>query len=196
MLWAGHQSGLELRTEGGETRLLGRFPYGRETVLREAGQGGPELREVFAPRAFAMRVEAQAMDIHLLSGHDFSKPMASRLAGTLTLTDTPEALLLEARIDPALAGVTYVTDILAGIRAGLTIGISPGFRVASITGAEDIKRSGNTVLRTVHLAHLEEVSIVTRPAYPDAQIEARSWRSPTIAALRDPTFRYRKWRSI
>jgi uncharacterized protein len=194
MLWAGQQSGLELRTEGGETRLLGRFPYGRETVLREAGDGGPELREVFAPRAFDMRVNDGSANIHLLAGHDFAKPLASRGAGSLTLTDTPDALLLEARIDPALANVTYVSDILAGIRAGLTIGISPGFRVASITGSEEIKRSGNMVLRTVHLAHLEEVSIVTRPAYPDAQIEARSWRSPTIADRRDPTFRYRKWR--
>ena len=196
MLWAGHQSGLELRTEGGETRLLGRFPYGRETVLREAGQGGPELREVFAPKAFAMRVDSGIDNIHLLAGHDFGKPLASVGAGTLTLTDTPQALILEARIDPAINGVTYVSDLLAGIRAGLTIGISPGFRVASITGSEEVKRSGNTVLRTVHLAHLEEISIVTRPAYPDAQIEARSWRSPTIADRRDPTFRYRKWRSI
>ena len=192
MLWAGHQSGLELRTEGGETRLLGRFPYGRETVLREAGQGGPELREVFAPKAFAMRVEAQAMEIHLLSGHDFAKPMASRLAGTLTLTDTPEALMLEARIDPALAGVTYVTDILAGIRAGLTIGISPGFRVErSLPDAEVITRTGNSVLRTVNHAHLEEISIVTRPAYPDAQIEARSWTCPIVKARRNPMNRWR-----
>ena len=192
MLWAGHQSGLELRTEGGETRLLGRFPYGRETVLREAGQGGPELREVFAPKAFAMRVEAQALDIHLLSGHDFSKPMASRLAGTLTLTDTPDALLLEARIDPALANVTYVTDILAGIRAGLTIGISPGFRVASsLPGAEVITRDGNSVLRTVNHALLEEISIVTRPAYHHAQIEARSWTCPIVKERRNPMNRWR-----
>ena len=196
MLWAGHQSGLELRTEGGETRLLGRFPYGRETVLRKGGQGGPELREVFAPKAFEARLLEQEIDIHLLAGHDFAKPMASRLAGTLTLSDTKEALILEARIDPALAGVTYVSDILAGIRAGLTIGISPGFRVAEFNGAEEIKRSGNTVLRTVYCAYLEEISIVTRPAYPDAQIEARSWRSPTIAQRRDPMFHYRKWRHI
>ena len=191
MLWAGHQSGLELRTEGGQTRLLGQFPYGRETVLREAGQGQPELREVFAPKAFAMRVDHRGHNIHLLAGHDFAKPLASLGAGTLTLTDTPEALVLEARIDPALANVTYVSDILAGIRAGLTIGISPGFRLASVAGAEEVRRSGNTVLRTVHLAQLEEVSIVTRPAYPAAQIEARSWRCPTIIDKRNPSYRWR-----
>ena len=174
MLWAAYQAGLELRTEGGETRLSGRFPYGRETVLREAGNGGPELREVFAPGAF----KARAMrNVHLLAGHDFAKPIASLSAGTLTLTDTDDALVIEARIDPVMAHVSYMMDVLAGIRAGLTIGISPGFRVAeSLPGAEAIQRKGNTVLRTINAATLEEISIVTRPAYPDAQVEARCWQ--------------------
>lgn len=33
MLHGGHLGGLELRREGGETRLSGSFPYGRETTL-------------------------------------------------------------------------------------------------------------------------------------------------------------------
>jgi uncharacterized protein len=177
MLYGAHQVGLELRTEGGETRLSGRFPYGRETVLREAGNGTPELREVFAPRAFAMRLDHRSRNIHLLAGHDFAKPMASLGAGTLVLTETDEELVIEARIDPVLANVSYMVDVLAGIRAGLTVGLSPGFRIAdSLPGAEVITRIGNTVLRTIKDAHLEEISIVTRPAYPDAQVEARCWQ--------------------
>ena len=177
MLWAAYQTGLELRTEGGETRLSGRFPYGSETVLREAGEGGLELREVFAPGAFKARDVQQKRNVHLLAGHDFAKPIASVLAGTLTLTDTADALVIEARIDPLLANVSYMMDLLAGIRAGLTIGISPGFRVATeLPGAEVIQRKGNAVLRTITVAHLQEISIVTRPAYPEAQIEARCWQ--------------------
>lgn len=191
MLWAGHQSGLELRTEGGETRLLGRFPYGQETVLRLAGTSGPELREVFEAKAFVARVENRNRNVMLLAGHDFAKPLASLGAGTLTLTDTPEALLLEARIDPALANVTYVTDILAGIRAGLTVGISPGFRVPNIPGAEVITRPANYVLRSVRMAELEEISIVTRPAYSQAQIEARSWQYAQSRDRRNPMNRWR-----
>lgn len=75
MLWATQSGALELRKEGGETRLSGRFPYGRETILRPAGPGGPELREVFAPRAFATGM--QNRNVYLLAGHDFAKPMAS-----------------------------------------------------------------------------------------------------------------------
>ena len=177
MLWAAYQAGLELRTEGGETRLSGRFPYGRETVLREAGKAGPELREVFAPRAFGMRVDRRDRNVHLLAGHDFTKPMASFGSGTLDLTDTDDALLLEARITPDMGTVSYVADMLASIRAGLTVGLSPGFRIiSSLPAAESIQRSGNVVLRTVKDAFLEEISIVTRPAYPEAQVEARCWQ--------------------
>ena len=177
MLWAAYQTGLELRTEGGETRLSGRFPYASETVLREAGKDSPELREVFAPGAFKARYPLQKRNVHLLAGHDFAKPIASIAAGTLTLTDTADALVIEARIDPLLVNVSYMVDVLAGIRAGLTVGISPGFRVMdSLPGAEVIQRKGNAVLRTINLAQLEEISIVTRPAYPAAQIEARCWQ--------------------
>lgn len=181
MLWATQPGGLELRQEGGETRLLGRFPYGVETVLQEAGPGQPELREVFAPRAFSMRVEHRDRNIPLLAGHDMNRPIASLGAGSLKLDETDEALTFEARIAPSMAKASYVADLMAGIQAGLTIGVSPGFRVArDLPDAETIARRGKAVLRTVHHALLEEISIVTRPAYPQAQVEARSWSQGVV----------------
>ena len=105
MLWATHVGGLELRTEDGETRLQATFPYGQETVLLDGGPMGPTRKEVMAPRAFAARIEAGA-DIYFLSGHDFEKPLASRAAGTLTLTDTAAALIMEAIISPAMQAVS------------------------------------------------------------------------------------------
>jgi len=180
MLWATQPGGLELRQEGGETRLLGRFPYNVETVLREAGPGQPELREVFAPKAFALRVERRDRNIRLLAGHDMSRPIAAIGAGSLDLDETEEALTFEARIDPVMAKASYVADLMATIRAGLTIGVSPGFRVASdLPDAETVEPRGAVVLRTVRHALLEEISIVTRPAYPQAQVEARSWTATT-----------------
>lgn len=92
------------------------------------------------------------------------------------MTDTADALVIEARIAPGIAGASYVADILAGIKSGLTVGLSPGFRVSPDPGAETIRSMGSAVLRTVNAAILEEISIVTRPAYPAAQIEARSWQ--------------------
>lgn len=163
MLWGTPTGALELRTEGGATRLRAVFPYAQETEL------APGRFEAIASRAFANRIEA-GEDIHLLSGHDFQKPLASRASGTLNLTDGDEALTVEATIDD---GTSWARDFLAAHKAGLVRGLSPGFRVPD--GGERIERRGNGVLRTVTAAALFELSAVTRPAYPQAQIEARAW---------------------
>lgn len=163
MLWGASLGALELRSEGGATRLRATFPYSAETEL------APGRREVIAPRAFAARIEAGG-EVHLLSGHDYEKPLASRAAGTLTLRDTDAALELEATID---AGTSWARDFLAAHASGLIRGLSPGFRVP--VGGEKIERRGQDMLRTITTAELFELSAVTRPAYPQAQIEARAW---------------------
>lgn len=163
MLWGAHHGALELRTEGGETRLRAAFPYGAETEL------APGRREVIAPRAFSDRIAA-GEDIHLLAGHDYEKPLASRAAGTLMLTETDQAVTLEARI---ASGTSWAADFLAAHRAGLIRGLSPGFRVQP--GGERIEARGDGLLRTITRAAVFEFSAVTVPAYPQAQIEARAW---------------------
>ena len=164
MLWGAQFGSLELRAEGGETRLRASFPYGRETNLADG------RAEVIAPRAFGARIGA-GEDIHLLFAHDFDRPLASRGAGSLTLTDTDTALVIEAR----LAGdTTWAADFLAAHRAGLIRGLSPGFRVPP--GGDAVERRGSGLLRTVRQADLFELSAVTVPAYPAAQIEARNWQ--------------------
>jgi HK97 family phage prohead protease len=177
MLHGGHLGGLELRREGGETRLSGSFPYNRETVLWDGGRTGRPHKEVIAARAFSRRLTDPEAEVHFLVGHDFDRPLASRKAGTLTIRETDQALAFEARIAADLAGVTWVSDLLASARAGLIVGLSPGFRVAPEEDAEMIEDRGDDILRTVRAADLFEVSAVTRPAYPEAQIEARSWRA-------------------
>lgn len=166
MLWGAHQGGLELRTEGGETRLRATFPYGRETVLVDGAQ---PRKEVIASRAFRDRIEG-GDDIHFLAGHDYNKPLASTRAGTLTLRDTDAALEIEATIR---GNTTWAADFLAAHEAGLVRGLSPGFRVKP--GGEGIESRGGAILRTVRAADLFEISAVTVPAYPQAQIEARDW---------------------
>ncbi|MBN2629095.1 MAG: HK97 family phage prohead protease [Rhodobacteraceae bacterium] len=173
MLWGAHLGGLELRNEGGETRLRATFPYGRETVLSDGGRSGMTRKEIIAARAFGDRI-ARGEEIHFLSGHDYNKPLASRSAGTLELTDTDAALVIEATISAELRAVSYVADFLASHAAGLITGLSPGFVVAP--GAEGVEKRGNAILRTIRRADLFEISAVTRPAYPDAQITARNWQ--------------------
>lgn len=165
MLWGGHIGSLELRAEGGATRLTARFPYGRETEIA-AGR-----HEVIAPRAFRDRIE-RGEEIHLLAGHDFNRPLASRAAGTLTVTDSDNELTIEADID---SGTSWARDFLSAHGTGLIRGLSPGFRVAK--GGERIERRGAGILRTIAAAELFEISAVTRPAYPEAQIEARNWQA-------------------
>ena len=59
MLWGGNLGALELRSEGGETRLRATFPYGAETEL------APGRHEVIAPRAFADLLQRTVPDVAL-----------------------------------------------------------------------------------------------------------------------------------
>lgn len=166
MLWGAASGALELRaTDNGRFRISGAFPYGVETEL------APGRAEVIEARAFASRIEA-GEDIHFLAGHDYAKPLASRHAGSLLIYDDGEAnaLQIAVEIDPA---TSWAADFLAAHKAGLIRGLSPGFRVPA--GGERIERRGNWVLRRIERAELFEISAVTRPAYPAAQIEARAW---------------------
>jgi HK97 family phage prohead protease len=173
MLWGGSIGGLDVRTSAdGSTVLQGRFPYSVSTVL----QGGRDRRrEVFEARAFGASL-ADGGDIHLLVHHDFDKPLASRASGSLTIEDTDTALIFEARIAPEMRSVSHVQDFLGTLAAGLVGGISPGFRVPK--GGDLVKRDGEGLMRVVRSADLVEISAVTKPAYPAAQIEARSWDIP------------------
>lgn len=170
MLYGGaNGGGLELRREqNGSVRLAGRFPYGQETTLAKG------RTERFAARAFSARIEAGA-DIHLLVQHDYSQPLASRAAGTLTLRDTDQALELDAVITPEMAQTSWARDFLSAHAAGLIRGLSPGFNV--VPGGDGIERRGDGLLRTVRAADLFEASAVTVAAYPAAQIEARNWQA-------------------
>lgn len=184
MLWGGHAGSLELRSDGGATRLTARFPYGRETEIA-AGR-----HEVIAPRAFRNRIEA-GEEIHLLAGHDFNRPLASRSAGTLTLTDGDDALVIDAEID---SGTSWARDFLAAHTSGLIRGLSPGFRTSP--NGERIERRSVGILRTITSADLFELSAVTRPAYPSAQIEARAWEThQDRQPYRGPAYHLNRWRA-
>ncbi len=187
MLW-GHSVPLEIRNEGDGVRLAGRFPYGSTAVLSDGGRTGRPRKESFVSRAFSFRVEDPNAEIHLLSGHRYDKPLASKLNGSLRLEDSDEALSFEARIDPEVAETTHGRDVLALLRAGLAIGISPGFRLPPERAvpreqAEEILEEPNdpergmhrALIRLIKQALLFELSIVTQPAYPEAQVEARNW---------------------
>lgn len=205
MLWAGSDGGLELRRAGdGSARLQGRFPYNKPAVLSDGGRNGRPRKEVVASRAFAYRVDRPEEDIHLLVGHSYDRPLASRGAGTLKLRDADDALTFEAVIAPEMQEVSYVRDFLAAFGAGLIMGISPGFRIPperAVKDAEKVEeedpKEGMAIIRTVLAALLYELSVVTRPAYPEAQVESRSWQATGIVKPIPDRNRFqlnRRWR--
>lgn len=204
--------GLELRRDDdGGVRLSGRFPYGQPAVLSDGGREGRPRKELFEPRAFAFRIDDPDAEIHLLTGHSFDHPLASRGTGTLSIRDTAQAVLFEANITRAIAETSHGRDALALLGAGLAVGISPGFRIPpkrAVEDAETIEEEPDdgrpspldgqpqrgALIRRIKAALLFEFSIVTRPAYSQAQIEARNWQPATLPRFRDLSNPLNRWR--
>jgi len=179
MLWGAHSGGLEVRgMPGSVVTLSGIFPYDKPATLSDGGRKGRPRKERIAKKAFAYRIETPSdhggkKDIHLLSGHDYGKPLASIRSGTLDVKDTSKGVTFTATIAPEMQEVSYVKDVLAAVNAGLAIGISPGFRLPPerrVSLPEIIEDEGydpengafNAIIRTVTAALLYEFSIVTR----------------------------------
>lgn len=185
--------GLEIRQQSdGSARLAGRFPYNSRAVLSDGGRTGRPKKEQFAPGAFRHSVETQR-EVHLLVGHSFDRPLASRGAGSLTLEDTPDALVFEAAIAAEMMEVSHVRDALAAMSAGLIAGISPGFRIPPQQTAPDAETveeedpsEGRALIRTVREAILFELSLVTRPAYPETEVEQRNWTPGLVQQSASP----------
>lgn len=205
-------AGLELRRQGdGSVRLSGSFPYNRPALLTDGGRRGRPVKEMIAPRAFAYTLEDEARDVMLLFGHSFDKPLASRANGTLQLRDTSAALVLSAIITPAILRTGYAQDAVAQMESGLVTGLSPGFRLPperAVPAAEaeemteepddgrpsplDGKPQRGALIRRILAAILVELSLVTRPAYEDAQVEmARAAHEAAKPANWHPLNRWR-----
>jgi len=214
MLWGGvaDGGGLELRrAPDGGVRLRGSFPYNSPAILSDGGRSGRPRKELFEPGAFAYSVNDERAEINLLVGHSFDKPLASKLGGSLLLNDTDTALTFTAMISAAVAETTHGKDALALIGAGLAVGVSPGFRIpperavprdqAEVIEEEpddgqpgiDGQPQRGAIIRRIRQAILRELSIVTVPAYPDAQVEARRWSPETCE--RAQVHPLKRWRA-
>ena len=194
---------LEIRAKGDGRSLVGRFPYNSQATVRDRGRVrkerfssrafGWQIREfeklqAELAKAVAAGIEEGLADLReqlarrnvdLLSGHDFNRPIASMRAGTLKLTDSDDALSFEATLPAESRQPTWMRDAVLSVEGGLAPGISPGFRVppaSAVPNAEElIPEPGNpgVQIRQINQAVLSELSIVTRPAYVETEVEAR-----------------------
>ena len=168
---------LELRQEGERPVLTGRFTYGAQATIASTGR---VRKERFRPRAFEYAVRSPDREVNLLYGHDLNRPLARKLNGSLELEDAEDALTFRAILPPEADQPSWVSDALAAQRAGLIGGLSPGFNVppaSAVAGAEElIPEPGNPgiAIRFIRAAVLFEMSLVSRPAYPDTLVDLRA----------------------
>ena len=168
---------LEFRQEGSGHTLRGAFPYRSLATVRDRGR---VRKETFGPRAFRFAVDDAEREVHLLSGHSYDRPLATKRGGTLKLEDRDEALIFEATLPAEAAQPTWMRDTILALQGGLIGGISPGFRVPPASAVPDAERlvpePGNpgVQIRQINQAVLHELSLVTRPAYPETEVDLRA----------------------
>ena len=168
-------------------RLRGSFPYNKTATRRDRGK---VRKEMFSPHAFLFTIQEPEREIHLLSGHSYDKPLASKLAGSLEIEDTPEAVTFEATLPPRSEQPSWMRDTVLAVEQGLATGLSPGFRVppaSVVPNAEQlIPEPGNdaVMIRQINAAVLAEFSVVTRAVYKEAGVELRHGTPPVLPRLR------------
>lgn len=171
---------LEVRQRAGSVRsIAGRFAYGATATIRDRGR---VRKERIAPRAFSFSLD-EGREVNLLRGHSFDEPLATTRNGSLRLRDTDEALSFEADLPPVADRPSYMVDTLRMIEADLLPGLSPGFRIPPASAVPDAEvflpdpEAAGVQIRLIQAAVLFELSIVTRPAYSDTEVDMRSLQS-------------------
>lgn len=200
MLFGGLAGELEVRKSSGVITITGNFPYNSRATLSDGGRTGRPRKEKFASHSFKFSVDSPDQEIHLLVGHSFDKPLASKLGGSLKLRDTDKGLLFEAALGSAVLETTHGRDAMAMLDAGLVGGISPGFRIPpeqTVPDAETVEEEdpseGRALIRTINQAVLYELSLVTRPAYSETEVSKRSWDllRQSVQLTVSPRYRWR-----
>jgi uncharacterized protein len=133
-------------------------PYGKWSV----DLGG--FRETFRPGAFSGALPTA--DIRALVNHNRDLILGRNTAGTLRLSDGPDALAYE--IDPP--DTSLAEHYIKAVERGDISGAS--FRFYCLK--DEWKRDGDMLVREVIQAEIDDISIVTYPAYPDTTAALRS----------------------
>ena len=116
--------------------------------------------------AIACRLLATGADVRALVNHDTSLILGRNRAGTLRLTDDQDALRYE--IDPP--DTELARHYVEAVRRGDLTGVS--FRFFKLS--DRWEEAGEATIREVLEADIDDISIVTYPAYPDTEAAARS----------------------
>lgn len=131
------------------------------------------LKEVIMPGAFARAIAET--DVRCLFDHDWSKVLGRQKSGTLRLTEDDRGLKFE--VD--LPNTSIARDLTESMSRGDINQCSFGF----IPTKEDWDYNTDPILRTIEEVELYEVSIVTLPAYDDAEAALVRSRNEMIESV-------------
>lgn len=138
---------------------------------------GRRFTERVRPGAFAETLRGS--DIRALVDHDPSKILGRNLAGTLTLTEDETGLYCEIEPPPT----SYARDVIVSIQRGDVSGMS--FRFYSLADQWSEAADGSLV-RELIAVRIDDVSVVTYPAYHDTEVAVRSLDSH-LSTLQPPS---------
>lgn len=137
---------------------------GRLAVYNNVDEGG----DVIEPGAFTKTLQEGGAMVPLLWHHDSASPI-----GTLSLTDSPTALLCKGSL---VLSVTKAREAYDLMKAGACKGLSIGYRTIKDRVADNVRR--------LKELRLYEGSIVTLSMNPEAQITSvKQHREPDTEAI-------------
>ncbi len=160
----------EIRSSKTHVHLRGRqlvglaAPYGVPTEIRTA-KGA--FTEVITPGAFS-GILAKNPEVICNVNHNDAMVLGNTASGTLTLQEDHRGLNFAVE----LADTDYAKHVHAEVERGDLRGCSFAF----ITGPENeqwAERSGKVTREITGFSALHDVAIVTRPAYPGTEVDAR-----------------------
>lgn len=142
-------------------------PTQKSEVLHD--KNGKPFVEMLLPNVFADAIE-QAENIRLLLNHDTNKVLADTKTGTLKIVEEDGEVKMQAE----LVETTDGKDAYELVKKQLSGGLSFGFQ----TLEDEWKQVDGIYQRTIKKMILNEISIVSNPAYKQSSVEARSIEIP------------------
>ena len=154
--------------------------HGQRALMHESRQRAGVRKVRVRPGAFRFAIDDETREIQAVLGRTFDQPIGSRLAGTLQIEDTAEALIFRV---PTLPDTSYVADFRAQLASGAAVhGVAPLYRIPSPEAVPNavsiVPEAGNAevLIEEVNEAVLTGLAIITRPPRGNAGEVARRRR--------------------
>ena len=158
--------------------LAGAFRYNTETVTSDRGR---DRKQVVAPGAFDFAIDAPDREINLIMGRSYDRPLASKRAGTLEISNSERELVFTVE---RLPDTTYAQDLRAGLASGAAVyGVQPLFQIPppdvvpnAVETVPEVP-GGDVMVERVNAAVLTALAVVARaPRGNPGTVEARARR--------------------